>query len=159
MVAPVPPRSRSGPKQTASIPSLTKPPHAAQHTWSQGRRRASSDNATKLSPIGLIGSASADDFSGQGTLSNASTRSVGSLGSLGLGDDPGHGGNRGHGGNQGHGGSQGSVGRGGAGVGVEAEVLDGKSGAAATSRQLDSIVDEDRAEVIVIDSFYFYVQQ
>lgn len=129
------PAPRSGPKQTASSPSLNKP-HAqlAQHSWSQGRRRTSSDNAAKLSPIGLVGSASADDFSGQGSLCSASTRSVGSLGSLGLGDEPGHSG------------SQSSVRRG---AGVEAEIHGGKS-SAATGRQLDSIVDEDRAEVMFI---------
>lgn len=115
-----------------SSPSLNKP--HAQHTWSQGRRRASSDNAAKLIPIGLVGSASADDFSGQGSLCSASTRSVGSLGSVALGDEPGHSGN------------QSSVRRG---TGVEAELHGGKS-SATTGRQLDSIVDEDRAEVTFI---------
>lgn len=128
-MTPVP---RSGLKQTASTPSLNKP--HAQHSWSNGRRRASNDNAAKLSPIGLVGSASADEFSGQGSLCSAPTRSMGSLGSLGLGDE------------SGHSGSQGSVRRGG---GMEAEIHGGK-GSAATGRQLDSIVDEDRAEVIFI---------
>lgn len=58
---------------------------------------------------------------------------MGSLGNLGLGDEK-------HGHNSGN---QGSAGRG---TGVEAEMHGGKSGA-ATGRQLDSIVDEDRAEV------------
>lgn len=124
------PAHAPGAKSTASIPVQTK--QQAQHGFLRGRRRASGDSAAKLSPIDLNGSG--DGLSGQESPPNAGARSVGSVESLGFGDETTHGGI--------HESAQG-------GQRSEGEGNGGRSSGVASGRQLDSIVDEARAEVRV----------
>lgn len=114
-------------KPTLSNPSINREhPH---HNITHGRRRSSSDIA-KLSPIETCVSAD-----GKPCPSNAGTKGRGAVRNSGYGDDPVCSGN------------QGSARRA---TRIEDEKNDGRKGSTGSGRQLDSIVDEARAEVCTL---------
>lgn len=123
-----PPLARTqSPTPTPSNPKLNREnPH---HSITRGRRRSGSDNA-KLSPLETCGSAD-----GKSRSFNAATRGSGPVGNSGFGGESVGSGNQG---------SARAAAR------VEDEGNDGRKGSASSVRQLDSIVDEARAEVCTL---------